>query len=77
MMRLSAGLIVLLSLGGCAATADDYGGSPAAANTLAGCRAQSDMSPAMTNAQANPMFAAAQQQQFVNDCMAAKGYRLR
>lgn len=77
MQRNRAALLALFALAGCATTADDYGGSPAATKALAECRAQSNMAPGLANAQGNPMFAAAQQQQFVTDCMAARGFRAR
>lgn len=66
-----------LLVAGCATDEDDYGGSPGAATALANCRAQSNNSPALANAQANPFFAAAMQQQYVVDCMAAKRFRIR
>jgi len=73
-----AAILLALLLAGCASTEDDYNGAPnAVAQALADCRAGSNMSPAMTNAQANPFFAAAMQQQFIVDCMAAKGFRIR
>jgi uncharacterized lipoprotein YajG len=77
-MRTSLAPILVISvlLAGCAATPEDYAGQRGADQALAKCRAQSNMSPAMANAQANPLFAAAMQQQYVNDCMKAAGYRL-
>jgi hypothetical protein len=65
-------------LAGCATEPDDYMGPPeAVSRALAACRVQSDAIPATTNAAANPLFAAASQQQYVVDCMAAKGFRAR
>lgn len=85
-MKLLKGLTAATSLflSACASTEADYyqvsptysGPPSAAAQALADCRANSNMSPAMANAQANPFFAAAMQQQFIVDCMAAKGFRM-
>ena len=76
-MRKLAALVGLAILGGCATTAEDYGGSPAAAQALADCRVQSDSLLANPAAAANPFFVAASQQQYVVDCMRAKGFQTR
>lgn len=70
-------ILLALLLSGCATTEEDWtGGSPdAIARGLAECREKSDMIPATANAMANPFFAAGMQQQYVVDCMRAKGFR--
>lgn len=72
--------VTLAMLGGCADDPSDFsdsGGSPGSAQALTQCRAQANSSPALSNATANPLFAAAMQQQMINDCMAAAGYKVR
>lgn len=75
--KLAFGVALATLLSGCATTTDQWIGPPGTEQALADCRLKSDSSPALTNATQNPMFAAAMQQQFINDCMAAKGYRLQ
>lgn len=69
-------VLTALLLSGCATAEADWSGGPpeAVAQGLADCRAASNMSPAMANATANPFGAAAMQQQYVADCMRAKGF---
>lgn len=74
--------IIAVTVAGCASGPADYqyvGAATAARapvdQVLSQCKAESNTSPALTNAAANPLFAASMQAQFVNDCMAAKGYR--
>lgn len=69
-------LVLAVCVAGCATTADNYGGGPEASQALAECRAASNSSPALVNAAANPFFAAAEQQQYVVDCMRARGFTL-
>lgn len=65
----------VFAVAGCASTPDDYAGQPGAATALAQCQEKSDTLPVTQQAATNPFFVAAMQQQYVNDCMAAKGYR--
>lgn len=71
----TAVLTLVLILAACAAQPEDYAGQPGAGQALSKCRQQAMMLPSNTNAQANPMFAAAMQEQYVTDCMKAAGYR--
>lgn len=74
-LRFSVICAVVLILAGCASGPEDYAGQPGAGAALAQCRVQADAIPATTNVTANPFGAAAMQQQYMNDCMAAKGFR--
>lgn len=61
-------------LAGCASDAVTYAGQPqAVAQAMAKCRAGSDQVAASSMGQ-GAMFAAAMQQQYINDCMAAAGH---
>lgn len=62
-----------LALAGCVAQPQRVL-SPEEAQAFAQCRVQSDTLPTSQNAMSNPWFAAAAQEQFMKDCMAAKGY---
>ena len=73
-MKKAAILLIFFAFTGCASTPDDYGDGPQATSDLAQCRAQSDAAPFMVNATSNPFGTAAMQQQYIADCMTAKGY---
>ena len=62
-------------LAGCATSPTMYAGNPqAVAQSMAVCRAQSDGVAVSAMGGGGLMFAAAMQQQYVNDCMAATGH---
>lgn len=62
------------ALAGCASDPVTYAGEPrAVAQAMATCRAKSDQVAASSMGQ-GAMFAAAMQQQYINDCMAAAGH---
>ena len=69
------GLLVLVGvlLCGCAADISDYSGQPGARAALAQCRVQAGGS---ATTDADPFSVVAQQQQYINDCMKAKGFRI-
>ena len=68
---------MLLLLGACATTPEQWMGPPGAPMALADCRAKSDALPITQNVSSQPFTVAAMQQSYINDCMAAKGYQLR
>lgn len=70
-----AAAITISALGACAAPVDEYAGQVGAHQMLAKCETQAYASPLMTNAAANPMFAAGVFNQDVANCMEAAGYR--
>lgn len=80
-MKLFLPLTAALALTACATGPEEYryagAGRPAvsADQGLKDCRVQADMLPVTQQALTNPMFVAASQQQFITNCMAAKGYR--
>lgn len=79
MNRLGAALAVVSVLAGCAAEPDEFYGPPGAPpgamdRAYASCKAQSDQVAVGAIGQ-GAMFAAAMQGQYINDCMAAAGYR--
>ncbi|MGC8534861.1 MAG: hypothetical protein ACP5QR_04935 [Rhizomicrobium sp.] len=71
--------VICLGLAACA-TASDYVPVTSAASPYGvtdaynNCTVQSDNAPFMVNAMGSPLEAAAEQAQFVIDCMRAKGY---
>lgn len=77
--RLKVVLFVLsgLALSACATSPDVYAGDPRAVNqAMLRCQAQSDQVAASSMGQ-GALFAAAMQQQAINDCMAAAGHPIQ
>lgn len=64
--------VLALCAAGCATAS--YSG-PGAGQALSECQLQADMLPITNQALTNPFFVAAYQQDFINQCMQAKGYQ--
>ncbi len=71
MFKLGTLCVLALCVAGCATT---YSG-PGAAEAGAACQLQADMLPVTANPALNPFAIAAFQEDFIQRCMAAKGFR--
>ena len=72
-MKMALFLLAGVVLSGCAADISDYSGQPGARAALAQCRVQAG---GAASKDADPFAVVAQQQQYINDCMKAKGFRI-
>ena len=72
-MKMGLFALVGVLLCGCAADISDYSGQPGARAALAQCRVQAG---GAAKSDANAFEVVSQQQQYINDCMKAKGFRI-
>ena len=72
-MKIGLLISVGVFLSGCAADVSDYSDQPGARAALSQCRVQAGGS---ATADADPFSVVSQQQQYINDCMRAKGFHI-